>query len=64
MSLILAPSPPVNSWPTTSISLSEKILSAAAQRFSSTSTPGRMRSARTFEPGSRFSTRNSAPSAP
>jgi hypothetical protein len=64
MDLVVAGSPSVNSTSTTSRSLSSKAISAADQRFSSTSTPGEIRSARMLPPGSTVSTRKSAEVAP
>jgi len=61
--LIFVGSASVN-WSSASMPFSSKIFSAAAQRVSSTSTPGRMRSATTLSPFSRLSTRNSAVSMP
>ena len=54
----------LNSTPTTSTPSRSKITLAAAHRFSSTSTPGRMRSASTLPPRPAFSAMNSAESAP
>ena len=60
----LAVSPSVNSTPTTSARCRRRSRWPRPSGVSSTSTPGRMRSARTLPPGSTSSTRNSAASAP
>src|SRR5699024_5398704 len=61
--LMVAGSPSVK-WSTTSMPASSKSFSAAAQRCSSTSTPGRIRRATTLSPSERLSMRNSAESIP
>ena len=64
MLLAFAGSALLNSTPTTFTPSRLKMTFAAAHRFSSTSTSGRMRSARTFPPRPAFSAMNSAESAP
>jgi hypothetical protein len=62
--LDLAGSPSVNSTPTTLTPALSKATFAADQRVSSTSTPGRMRSASTLPPGFVFWLTNSAATCP
>src|SRR5438067_3229913 len=64
MVFVLAGSPSVNSTPTTFTAALSKMTFAAAQRFSSTSTPGRMRNASTLPPLPAFCAMNSAAAAP